>query len=34
MIFSEEDDDFEIQIADQSGRPLQLPKEEKRVGQK
>lgn len=28
---TEDDDDFEIQIADQSGRPLQLPKEEKRA---
>ncbi|CAC5368288.1 unnamed protein product [Mytilus coruscus] len=27
----DEDDDFEIQIADQSGRPLQLPTEEKKA---
>ena len=26
-----DDDDFDVQIADQSGRPLQLPLEERRV---
>ena len=31
LFCTDDDGDFDIQIADQSGRPLQLPSEEKRV---